>query len=333
MMPSNQSTEMPPKIAVLIPCLNEELTIGKVIEDFQKSLPQSEIYVFDNNCTDQTSHIAHESGAIVIKEKRPGKGSVVASMFRKIHADYYVMVDGDDTYPAEYAPQLLEPLLAGEADMTVGTRLKVHEEKSFPLFHVFGNNLVKSLVNWIFHSNLADIMSGYRAFTREFVETIPVLSSGFEVETELTIRTLDSHLHIAEVPVPYRERPEGSFSKLNTFRDGYRVLIQIVTIAKAYKPFTFFGSVGLFFGLLALGAGLEAVLNFFDDRYITTVPAAILSSAFTILSFGSLGIGIILNVLSYRFRELEKILQKNQQMHKKTTPCNEPSQESAQTPQ
>ena len=333
-MPPNQPDPTPPKVAVLIPCLNEALTIGKVIADFQKSLPHSEIYVFDNNCTDQTPHIARQMGAIVVKEKRPGKGSVIASMFRKVDADYYVMVDGDDTYPAEYAPQLLEPLLAGEADMTVGTRLKVHADKSFPMFHVFGNNLVKSLVNWIFHSNLADIMSGYRAFTREFVETIPILSSGFEVETELTLRTLDSHLHIAEVPIPYRERPEGSFSKLHTFRDGYRVLVQIVTIAKAYKPFTFFGSVGLFFGLLGLLAGMEAIFNFFDDRYIATVPAAILSSACTILSFGGLGIGIILNVLSYRFRELEKILQKNQQMRPKTTPCNEPPpQNSSHKPQ
>lgn len=316
--PTARLTDLAPqaKIVVLIPCLNEELTIGKVIEDFQKSLPQAEIYVFDNNCTDRTPAIAREKGAIVIKEKRPGKGNVIATMFRKIKADYYVLVDGDDTYPAEYAPQLLEPLIAGEADMTVGTRLKGHAEKSFPLFHVFGNNLVKSLVNWIFQSNLADIMSGYRAFSQEFVETIPVLSSGFEVETELTIRTLDSHFFIEEVPVPYRERPEGSFSKLHTFRDGYRVLSQIVTIAKAYKPFTFFGLVGLFFGLLGLSLGVEVIFDFLEDRYVNKVPTAILSSACMLLSFGSLGIGIILNVLSYRFRELGKIIQKPQHLQK-----------------
>ena len=300
-----------PKIAVLIPCLNEALTIGKVIADFQHQLPEAEIYVFDNNCTDRTPEIARQSGAIVIKEKRPGKGSVIAAMFKKVQADYYIMVDGDDTYSAEYVQQLLDPLIAGAADLTVATRLSGHTDKSFRPLHVFGNNLVKSLVNWIFHSNLADIMSGFRGFTREFVETIPVLSSGFEVETELTIRTLDYGFVIQEIPVPYRERPEGSFSKLHTFRDGYRVLSQIVTIAKAYKPFTFFGLIGLFFGLLGLVTGVEVILDFLEDRYVNKVPTAILSSACMLLSFGSIGIGIILNVLSYRFRELGKIIQKS----------------------
>ena len=305
------------KIAVLIPCLNEELTIGKVIEDFRHNLPEAEIYVFDNNCTDRTPEIAQQSGAIVIKEKRPGKGSVIVAMFKKVQADYYIMVDGDDTYSAEYVQQLLDPLIAGEADLTVATRLSEHTDKSFRPLHVFGNNLVKSLVNWIFHSNLADIMSGYRGFTREFVETIPVLSSGFEVETELTIRTLDYGFVIQEIPVPYRERPEGSFSKLNTFRDGYRVLSQIVTIAKAYKPFTFFGLIGLFFAILGLGTGVEVILDFLEDRYVNKVPTAILSSAWMLLSFGSIGIGIILNVLSYRFRELEKIIQKTANLKKR----------------
>ncbi|MBF0277688.1 MAG: glycosyltransferase [SAR324 cluster bacterium] len=305
------------QIAVLIPCLNEELTIGKVISDFQKNLPGAKIYVFDNNCTDRTPEIAQKAGAIVVKEKRPGKGSVVASMFKKVKADYYVMVDGDDTYDAGSVSKLLNPLMTGEADLTVATRLSEHTDESFRPLHVFGNNLVKSLVNWIFHSNLADIMSGYRGFTREFVETIPVLSSGFEVETELTIRTLDYGFVIEEIPVPYRERPEGSFSKLHTFRDGYRVLSQIGTIAKAYKPFTFFGLIGLFFGLIGLGTGIEVIFDFLADRYVNKVPTAILSSACMILSFGCIGIGIILNVLSYRFRELEKIIQNSANLKRK----------------
>ena len=305
------------KIAVLIPCLNEELTIGKVIADFQHRLPESKIYVFDNNCTDRTAEIAQQAGAIVIKEKRPGKGSVIAAMFKKVKADYYIMVDGDDTYSADYVQQLLDPLIAGEADLTVATRLNEHTDQSFRPLHVFGNNLVKSLVNWIFHSNLADIMSGYRGFTREFVETIPVLSSGFEVETELTIRTLDYGFMIEEISVPYRERPEGSFSKLHTFRDGFRVLSQIGTIAKAYKPFTFFGLIGLFFGLIGLGTGIEVIFDFLEDHYVNKIPTAILSSACMLLSCGCFGIGIILNVLSYRFRELETIIQKSTNLNKR----------------
>ena len=300
------------KVAVLIPCLNEELTIGKVIRDFQRQLPGADIYVFDNNCTDQTPEIARQAGAVVHEEKRLGKGYVIASMFKKIHADYYLLVDGDDTYPAEFASSLLEPLLAEEADMTVATRLseRTDKSKSFRRFHVFGNNLVKSLVNRIFQSHLNDIMSGYRGVTREFVETIPVLSSGFEVETELTIRALDHGFTIEEIQVPYRKRPDGSYSKLRTFRDGYRVLIQIMTIAKAYKPFTFFGFIGLFFGFLALGTGIAVIIDFLEDRYVDKVPTAVLSSACMLLSFGSFGIGIILNVLNYHFRELAKIMRK-----------------------
>ncbi len=302
------------EIAVLIPCLNEELTIGKVIKDFQQYLPEAKIYVFDNNCTDKTPEIARELGGTVIKEIHPGKGRVIASMFKKVDADYYIMVDGDDTYSAEHARQLLEPLFTGEVDMTVATRLSEYTDESFRPLHVFGNNLVRTLVNWIFHSDLNDIMSGYRGFTREYVETIPVLSSGFEVETELTIRSLDYGFVIQEIPMPYQERPEGSFSKLHTFRDGYRVLSQIVTIAKAYKPFTFFGLLGLFFGIIGLGTGIEVIIDFLADRYVNKVPTAILSTACILLSFGSLGIGIILNTLSYRFRELAKIIQKTTQL-------------------
>ncbi len=303
------SRDNQPKIAVLIPCLNEELTIGKVIQDFQQHLPEAEIYVFDNNCTDRTPNIAREAGAIVVEEKRPGKGNVVSAMFRKIEADYYIMVDGDDTYPAEYAQQLLAPLFSGDADMTVATRLSEYTEESFRPLHVFGNNLVRFLVNWIFHSNLNDVMSGYRGFTQEFVKTVPTLSPGFEIETELTIRALDYGMTISEFTVPYRERPEGSESKLHTYRDGYRVLSQIVSIAKAYKPFTFFGSLGLFFGFIGFLTGVEVIVDFLEDDYVNKVPTAILSSGCMLLSFGSFGVGIVLNTISYRFKELRRMLQ------------------------
>lgn len=222
------------KIVILIPCLNEEITIGKVIQDFQVAIPEAEIIVFDNNSTDRTAKIALECGAKVIEEKRPGKGYVVSSMFRKVEADYYVLVDGDDTYSAEHVRQLLEPVMENRADMAVGARLAEYTDKSFRPLHVFGNNLVRKLVNWIFDNKLTDIMSGYRAYSRELVQSIPILSSGFEVETEMTIRILDYGFRIEEVHLPYKERPEGSESKLRTFHDGFRVLAEIARIAKAY---------------------------------------------------------------------------------------------------
>ncbi|MBF0352468.1 MAG: glycosyltransferase [SAR324 cluster bacterium] len=299
------------KIVVLIPCLNEEITIGKVIQDFKQHLPEAEIVVFDNNSTDRTAEIARQEGAVVIRESRRGKGFVVASMFRKVQADYYIMVDGDDTYMASQVRDLLKPLLEDDADMVVATRLNVYEEKSFRPLHVFGNNLVRSLVNWIFDSNLRDIMSGYRAMTREVVLNVPVLSSGFEVETEMTIRTLDYGYRIQEVPVPYKERPEGSFSKLRTFHDGFRVLSTIGTIAKAYKPFTFFGVFALMFFGMGMLTGIEVILDYLEDMYVNKVPTAILASGFMILGFGSLGIGIILHTLNDRFKELTRLAQKN----------------------
>ncbi len=188
-------------IVVLIPCLNEEITIGKVIQDFQEAIPEAEIIVFDNNSTDRTANIAEESGAKVFHELRPGKGHVIASMFRKVKADYYVIVDGDDTYSAEHVRQLLKPVLEGNAEMAVASRLTEYSEQSFRPLHVFGNNLVRRLVNWIFHSNLTDIMSGYRVCSRELVQSVPIFSSGFEVETEITIRTMDYGFRITEVPV------------------------------------------------------------------------------------------------------------------------------------
>ena len=298
------------KIVILIPCLNEEITIGKVIHDFQDAIPEAKIIVFDNNSTDRTAAIVRECGAEVIPESRPGKGHVVASMFRKVDADYYVIVDGDDTYSAEHVRKLLEPVMKEQADMAVAVRLAEYTATSFRPLHVFGNNLVRRLVNWIFKSNLSDIMSGYRAFSRELVQSIPILSSGFEVETEITIRILDYGFRIKEVPLPYRERPEGSVSKLRTFHDGFRVLAEIARIAKAYKPFTFFGGIGLAFILAGGILGIWVILDYLEDEYVNKVPTAILATGFMLLGFGSIGIGILLNTISYRFRENMRQLHK-----------------------
>ena len=299
-----------PTIVVLIPCLNEEITIGKVIRDFQNEIPEAQIIVFDNNSTDLTASIANESGAKVEKELRPGKGHVMASMFRKVDADYYVIVDGDDTYSAEHVRQLLEPVLDGSAEMSVAARLEEYTEKSFRPFHIFGNNLVRKLVNWIFNNKLTDIMSGYRAFSKELVKSIPILSSGFEVETELTIRVLDYGFRIEEIPLPYRERPEGSESKLRTFKDGFRVLKEIARIAKAYKPFTFFGLIGLAFISAGVFSGIWVIMDYIEDEYVNKVPTAILATGLMLIGFGSIGIGILLNAISYRFRENMRLLNK-----------------------
>ncbi len=295
-------------IVILIPCLNEEITIGKVITDFQQSIPEASIIVFDNNSTDRTASIANEFGAKVIKELMPGKGHVMASMFRKVEADYYVIVDGDDTYSAEHVRKLLEPVLDGSAEMSVAVRLEEYTEKSFRPFHIFGNNLVRGLVNWIFHSNLTDIMSGYRAFSRELVKAVPIFSTGFEVETEFTIRTLDYGFRIKEVKVPYRKRPEGSSSKLRTFHDGFRVLTEIARIAKAYKPFTFFGGIGLVLIIIGVTSGIWVIMDYLEDEYVEKVPTAILSTGMMLLGFGSIGIGILLNTINYRFRENLRLL-------------------------
>ena len=298
------------KIVILIPCLNEEITIGKVIHDFQDAIPEAKIIVFDNNSTDRTAAITRECGAEVIPESRPGKGHVIASMFMKVDADYYVIVDGDDTYSAEHVRKLLEPVMQEQADMAVATRLAEYTATSFRPLHIFGNNLVRRLVNWIFKSNLSDIMSGYRAYSRELVQSIPILSSGFEVETEMTIRILDYGFRIKEVPLPYRERPEGSVSKLRTFHDGFRVLAEIARIAKAYKPFTFFGGIGMAFILAGGISGIWVIQDYLEDEYVNKVPTAILATGFMLLGFGSMGIGILLNTISYRFRENMRQLHK-----------------------
>lgn len=303
-------TPKEPKISVLIPCHNEEIAIGKVIDDFQRELPSAVIYVFDNCSTDATAVIADEHGAVVMKEPRKGKGFVVESMFDRVNSDFYVLVDGDDTYPADYVHKLLAPILADDADMVVGARLSDYTNNSFRPLHIFGNNLVRLLANWIGNAQLTDIMSGYRAFNRRVVECIPVVSSGFEVETEMTIQMLYYRMKIVEVNVPYQKRPAGSVSKLRTFSDGFRVLWKLFSLLRAFKPLTFFGSAGLLFLALGIIAGIPPVRDYLTepDHAVHHVPLAILATGLMILSGSFIFLGILLHAINWRFRELHNVL-------------------------
>jgi glycosyltransferase involved in cell wall biosynthesis len=298
------------KIAILIPCYNEEATIGKVVDDFREQLPAAEIYVFDNCCTDRTAEIAAEHGASVLTEPRKGKGFVIESMLDRINADYYIMTDGDDTYPPENVKELLEPVISGQADMSVGARLAQYDDTSFRPLHVAGNALVRWLVNKIFGANLTDIMSGYRAFNRRVVERIPVVSGGFEVETEMTIQMLYYRLKIIEVQVPYRGRPGGSHSKLNTFRDGFRVLWKTFSLFRAFKPLTFFGGVGLILITLGILSGIPPVYGYVASGYqqVQRFPLAILATGLILLGFSSGFLGILLHAINWRFKELHNVM-------------------------
>ncbi len=297
-------------IAVLIPCLNEEQTIGKVLDDFRSELPEAEIYVFDNCCTDNTVEIASKHGATVIKEPRQGKGFVIESMFRVIKADYYVMVDGDDTYPADKVHDLLKPVIEGDADMVVGTRLSQFTNESFRPLHVAGNSFVRWIISQIFHTNLTDILSGYRAFNGRIGQCIPVVSSGFEVETEITIQMLYYKLKILEFPISYRERPVGSESKLSTFRDGFRVLWKIFHLLRSFKPLTFFGGMGLIFFVLGIFTGIQPIYGFIDSGYteVKRIPLAVLATGLMILAFSSTFLGVLLHAINWRFIELHNII-------------------------
>lgn len=292
-------------IAILIPCYNEELTIAKVINDFRSELPDAKIYVYDNNSKDKTFEIAQANGAIVKKEYRQGKGNVVRSMFRDIDADIYVMIDGDDTYPAQFVHSLMEPIKSGEADIVIGDRHSngtYKEENKRPL-HDFGNNLVKSLINNFFNADLKDIMSGYRVFNKKFVKNMPINSAGFEIETEMTLHTLDKKFLIKEIPIEYRDRPEGSFSKLDTFGDGYKVLKTIFWVFKDYKPLKFFSIIALIFFIASMIVGSVVIYEFIETSYISRIPSAILSVGLMLVSILSLFSGFILDTIAKQHRE------------------------------
>ena len=291
---------MADKVAVLIPCYNEAVTIGKVVDDFKRVLPDADIYVYDNNSKDDTAAIAEDHGAIVRTEPRQCKGNVVRQMFREIDADYYIMVDGDDTYPAEAAPRLLEPLMNDTADMTVGDRLSngTYGEENDRAFHGFGNNLVRWLIKVIYGYAFDDVMTGYRAFNRIFVKTMPVLSEGFQIETELSIHAVDKRFRITDVPIDYRDRPEGSYSKLSTFGDGAKVLRAIASLFKDHKPMAFFGWLALILIVLGLIAGIPVIAEYFQTGLVPRFPTAILAIALVICGALSFTAGIILDTVA-----------------------------------
>ena len=291
--------EQQEKIAVLIPCYNEEATISTVIADFRRELPEAEIYVYDNNSTDTTYELAVACGAIVKKEPRQGQGNVIRQMFFDLDADYYLMVDGDDTYPAEAVHGLLDKLRSGEADMVIGDRLSngtYFDENKRP-FHDFGNNLVKNTITRLYKTKIRDVMTGYRGFNRIFVKSFPIMSSGFQIETELTIHALDKKFKLVELPIDYRDRPEGSESKLNTFSDGFKVIMMIVKMWKDYKPLMFFGIWTFFFFVFGLFAGVPVIREYMLTHFITRVPSAILSTGLMILALLSLVTGLILDTV------------------------------------
>lgn len=284
-------------VAVLIPCYNEALTIAKVVTDFRRELPGAIAYVYDNNPTDGTAKIAEAAGAVVRREPRQGKGNVVRQMFRDIDADCYLMVDGDDTYPAEAARELVSPILSGEADMTVGDRLSngAYGRENKRAFHGFGNDLVRAAIRWIYGYTFQDVMTGYRAFSKAFVRTFPVCSEGFQVETELSIRAVDRRMRIVNVPIEYRDRPEGSVSKLDTVGDGLRVIAMIGTLFKDYRPLRFFGIVSAVLLTLGLALGVPVVLEWLSTGLVPRLPTALLAVAFVFLACLSIACGMVLD--------------------------------------
>ena len=293
------------KIAVLIPCYNEELTIEKVVKDFQKELPDADIYVYDNNSKDKTAEIAKNAGAIVRKETRQGKGNVVRTMFREIDADIYVMVDGDDTYPAEFVHQLIEPIRNDEADMTIGDRLSngTYQQQIKKNFHEFGNNLVRKSINILFNNKLKDIMTGYRAFSKTFVKNMPVLSPNFELETEMTLFALDKKFRLKEIPIVFRERPDGSESKINTLSDGIKVIKTIIKMFKDHKPLKFFTIIFAILLIIGIIIGLPVIIEFCKTGYITKMPSAVLATGIITLAVICEQCGIILHTIVKQHRE------------------------------
>lgn len=288
-----------PIIAALVPCYNESLTIAKVCDDFKKYLPEATVYVYDNNSSDGTAKIAAEHGAVVVHEGRQGKGNVVRQMLRDIDADCYVMVDGDDTYPIEQIREVIAPILDGTADHVVGDRLSngTYAAENKRAGHGFGNDLVRWLIKVLYGFEYTDVMTGYRAFNREFAKTLPVLSPGFEIETELSIHAVDKNWRIVQVPIDYRDRPEGSESKLNTVSDGIKVLKMIFSLFKDYKPLGFFSLIALVFFVIGLVLGIPVIAEFAATGLVPRFPTAILAVAFCGLAALMLVCGLILDTV------------------------------------
>lgn len=297
------------KIAILIPCYNESKTIEKVIKDYKSVLPDANIYVYDNNSSDGTDIIAKEVGAIVRYEYRQGKGNVIRSMFKDIDADCYLMIDGDDTYPKESAIEMCNLILDKKADMVIVDRLSstYFKENKRP-FHNFGNVLVRGLINTLFKSKVRDIMTGYRAFSRDFVKTFPVLSKGFEIETEMTIHALDKNFLLKEIPIEYRDRPEGSVSKLNTFSDGFKVLKTIARLFKEYKPQIFFNIIAAIFFIVSVIFAIPVFAEYFKTGLVPRIPTLIFSGFLAVISILMIVCGLILEVIVKKHRQLFELI-------------------------
>lgn len=297
-------------IAVIIPCHNEEKTIAKVIRDFKNELPEARIIVVDNDSSDGTVRLAAAEGATVMIERRRGKGDAVKKAFRSVEADIYVMVDGDDTYPAEEVKKLIDPVRASEADMSVGARLKDADKKSLKPLNNFGNRVIITLINFFFGSKLSDVLSGFRVLSGELVESIVLFSRGFEIETELTLQSLEKGFRIREVPTKYKPRHKESPSKLKPFRDGYKIMLTIGSIMRDYRPMVFFPAISGVLLALSLIWGVPVVKEYVDLKYVYRVPSAILSSAFFILSLLFFIAGFIVHTVNKRFDEIQFLLRR-----------------------
>lgn len=295
-------------IAVLIPCYNESKTIAEVVKEYKHALPEATIYVYDNNSTDDSKQLAQKAGAIVRDEYRQGKGNVIRTMFREIDASCYLMVDGDGTYSADDAKKMCEYILSGRADMVIGDRLSstYFSENKRP-FHNFGNRLVRFLINQLFHSNIKDVMTGYRAFSREFVKSYPVLAKGFEIETEMTIHAVDKNFKLIEMPISYKDRPAGSESKLNTYSDGIKVLKTIAVLFEEYKPLVFFNIISLLCLVLSLALGIPVVIEYFQTGLVPKFPTLIVSGIILVIALLLSVTGIILQVIAKKHRQLYEL--------------------------
>ncbi len=297
------------KIAVLIPCYNESKTIEKVVTEYKKALPEADIYVYDNNSTDGTDEMAKKAGAIVRYEKKQGKGNVIRSMFRQIEADCYLMIDGDDTYPAENAREMCDYVLNDGVDMVIGDRLSstYFTENKRP-FHNLGNRIVRFAINTIFHSKINDIMTGYRAFSYEFVKSYPILSKGFEIETEMTIHAIDKNFTLKEIPVQYRDRPEGSVSKLNTYKDGVKVIGTIATLFKEYKPGLFFNLISLLIFVISAILAIPVFIEYTKTGLVPRFPTLIVASILLVISLLLTTTSIILQVVVKKNKQMFEMM-------------------------
>jgi glycosyltransferase involved in cell wall biosynthesis len=307
------------RIAILVPCFNEEAAVATVISDFRKALPAAEIYVYDNNSSDRTAAVAREAGAQVRSERRQGKGHVVRRMFADVDADIYLLVDGDATYDAASAPRMIAVLIDDHLDMVVGLRVD-QVEAAYRPGHRFGNKMLTGFISMVFGQAFKDILSGYRVFSRRFVKSFPVLSDGFEIETELSVHALELALPVAEIETPYYARPRGSFSKLNTWRDGFRILGTILKLYRSEKPLRFFSVIAGFLTLVSIGLAIPVLVTYFEQGIVPRLPTAVLSMGLMILAVSSVSSGLVLDTVTRSRREMKLLAHLSQSVPGGTSP-------------